>query len=304
MVSYQDVAQAKRPDKKVYSITDAGRAQLAAALAETPPRHKVRSEFLVLMYFAHLMTAERLAEVLDERVRNIDRLLECIDNAFADHGRGPRATLAQPRPDCGPRPSHPESPARLHPREPRSLGRFRACRRGVAFQRRLTNSGEQEPDRSIMVQVSAIALLGAVLTGCAIMGGLSEPPLVSLVGITPVDVQLFEQRFRVTLRVQNPNSQDITIRGLDYEIIVNDRLFAPAEVEVVSTFQRVMEQLRELGVRGKPSIDYAIRGHVSVDGIPIPVPFEYADTLTLPGFEEHEKKDGGGRLPRPKAIAI
>ncbi len=171
-----------------------------------------------------------------------------------------------------------------------------------------------------MVQISAVALLGAVLTGCAIMGGLSEPPRVSLVGITPVDVQLFEQRFRVTLRVQNPNSQDITIRGLDYEIIVNDRLFAQgvsgksmtipangentAEVEVVSTFQRVMEQLQELGIRGKPSIDYAIRGHVSVDGIPIPVPFEYGDTLTLPGFEEHEKKDGGGRLPRPKAIAI
>ena len=84
MVSCQDVAQDKRPDKKVYSITDAGRAQLAAALAETPPRHKVRSEFLVLMYFAHLMTAERLAEVLDERVRDIDRLLECIDNAFGD----------------------------------------------------------------------------------------------------------------------------------------------------------------------------------------------------------------------------
>ncbi len=87
MVSYQDVAQAKRPDKQVYSITDAGRAQLAAALAETPPRHKVRSEFLVLMYFAHLMTAERLAEVLDARVRDIDRLLKCIDNAFADHGQ-------------------------------------------------------------------------------------------------------------------------------------------------------------------------------------------------------------------------
>ncbi|GMQ96226.1 MAG: hypothetical protein BMS9Abin14_753 [Gammaproteobacteria bacterium] len=84
MVICQDVPQDKRPDKKVYSISDAGRAQLAAALAETPPRHKVRSEFLVLLYFAHLMSAERLAEVLDERVRDIDGMLECIDNAFED----------------------------------------------------------------------------------------------------------------------------------------------------------------------------------------------------------------------------
>jgi PadR family transcriptional regulator AphA len=87
MVSCQDVAQAKRPDKKVYRITDAGRAQLARTLAQTPPRHKVRSEFLVLMYFAHLLTPERLAEVLDERVRDIGGMLECIDNAFEDQGR-------------------------------------------------------------------------------------------------------------------------------------------------------------------------------------------------------------------------
>lgn len=87
LVSCQDVAQAKRPDKKVYSITQAGRDALSDALACTPPRHKVRSEFLVLMYFAHLMTRERLAEVLDERVRDIDRMLECIDDAFPDQGQ-------------------------------------------------------------------------------------------------------------------------------------------------------------------------------------------------------------------------
>lgn len=94
LVSCQDVAQAKRPDKKVYSITGAGRAQLATALAETPPRHKVRSEFLVLLYFAHLMTRERLAEVLDERVRDIDGMLECMDKAFeGDDQRSPSQDL-------------------------------------------------------------------------------------------------------------------------------------------------------------------------------------------------------------------
>ena len=87
MVSCQDVTQAKRPDKKVYSITEAGRTQLGEALAHTPPRHKVRSEFLVLMYFAHLMTPERLTEVLDERVRDIDVMLACIDHAFEDQGQ-------------------------------------------------------------------------------------------------------------------------------------------------------------------------------------------------------------------------
>ena len=162
------------------------------------------------------------------------------------------------------------------------------------------------------------AILGAVLAGCATMVGLSEAPRVSLVSITPVDFQLFEQRFRVTLRVQNPNSRAITIRGLDYEIVVNERSFAQgvsgkpltvpaygensAEVEVVSTLQRVLEQLEELTKRDRPSIDYKIRGHVRVDGIPIPVPFEYQGTLTLPGVEKRDRKHDG-RQPA-KAIAI
>lgn len=161
------------------------------------------------------------------------------------------------------------------------------------------------------------AMLAATLAGCATMYGISEPPRVSLVGIAPLELQLFEQRFRITLQVQNPNSKDITIRGLDYEIVVNERSFAQgvsgkpltvpaygektAEVEVVSTLQRLVEQLQELGSRSEPSIDYAISGHVSVDGIPIPVPFDYQGTLTLRGFEKRDDTDDGGRPAKPKA---
>ena len=171
-----------------------------------------------------------------------------------------------------------------------------------------------------MTRFLVFPLLATVLWGCTTMSGLSEPPRVSLVSIAPVDFQLFEQRFRATLQVQNPNSKDITIRGLDYEIEVNEQLFAqgvsgkpiavPAysenivQVEIVSTLQRVMEQLQALGSRGKLSLDYVISGHVSVDGIPIPIPFEYRDTLGLPGFEQREKKYDGERPPRRNAKEI
>lgn len=170
-----------------------------------------------------------------------------------------------------------------------------------------------------MKKAFAIVLLSVTLAGCATLAGLSEPPRVRLAGITPVDVQLFEQRFRVTLQVQNPNARDITIRGLDYEIVVNDRLFAQgvsgkpiivpaygestADLEVVSTLQRVLEQLQELGNRATPSIDYAITGQVSIDGVPVPIPFAYEDTLALPGVEKRKRKPGGG-TGKPKAIAI
>jgi len=78
-VTQTDVAQSKRPDKKVYRITPKGRSQLMEALLETPPRHKVRSEFAVLLYFAHLLPPDRLAALLDERARDIECMLENID---------------------------------------------------------------------------------------------------------------------------------------------------------------------------------------------------------------------------------
>lgn len=185
---------------------------------------------------------------------------------------------------------------------------------------------ESERDQAVqlMKRYIVITLIGAMLGGCATMAGLSEAPRVRLVSITPVDVQLFEQRFLVILQVQNPNARDITIRGLDYEIAVNDKPFAQgvsgkplsvpaygestAEVEVVSTLERLLEQLQELGYRGKPSLDYAISGHVNIDGIPIPVPFEYQNTLTVPGFEEHgegrDREQAPKSKPGPKPIAI
>jgi DNA-binding PadR family transcriptional regulator len=79
LVTCTDVAQDKRPHKKVYSITPEGRERLMDALLSTPPRHKVRSEFVVLLYFAHLLPPERLAELLDQRARDIEETLRTID---------------------------------------------------------------------------------------------------------------------------------------------------------------------------------------------------------------------------------
>ena len=83
-VTQRDVAQSKRPDKKVYSITPRGRALLMEALVETPPRHKVRSEFAVLLYFAHLLPRDRLAALLDERTRDIETMLGNIGSFERD----------------------------------------------------------------------------------------------------------------------------------------------------------------------------------------------------------------------------
>lgn len=76
LVVCREEAQSNRPDRKVYALTDSGRAHFEKALLSTPPRHRIRSEFFVLLHFAHLLTPEKLRAVLDERLGDVTRLIE------------------------------------------------------------------------------------------------------------------------------------------------------------------------------------------------------------------------------------
>jgi PadR family transcriptional regulator, regulatory protein AphA len=103
LVTCTVVEQDKRPDKKVYRLTEAGRRALVDDLRSTPPRHKIRSEFLVLMYFAQLLPPERLGEVMDEMVAHWDGLLRELEAAeerclmSGDHTPGARFTIGYGR---------------------------------------------------------------------------------------------------------------------------------------------------------------------------------------------------------------
>ena len=88
LVSCEHISQEGKPDRKVYAITTAGRTYLLAALENPAPCHKVRSEFLATLCFAHLMTPEQIEVVLDSRVEDTERYLamfskiecECVED--------------------------------------------------------------------------------------------------------------------------------------------------------------------------------------------------------------------------------
>ena len=69
LVHCETEAQAKRPDKKVYSLTVDGRLTLVRELNNMPGRDRVRSEFLVAMCFADLLPAGQVGEMIDQRIR-------------------------------------------------------------------------------------------------------------------------------------------------------------------------------------------------------------------------------------------
>ena len=61
-------AQDKRPDKKIYNLTPAGRSAFLAEIPTPPGRDKLRSEFLVSIIFSQFLTPSQLERVLDDRI--------------------------------------------------------------------------------------------------------------------------------------------------------------------------------------------------------------------------------------------
>ena len=66
----------------------------------------------------------------------------------------------------------------------------------------------------------AVGALAALLlsAGCARFGARLEPPQLSVVGVEIARGDLFEQRFKARMRVQNPNDRSIAVRGVSYTL--------------------------------------------------------------------------------------
>lgn len=89
-VTLREQAQDSRPDKKVYSITPAGRAAFTAAIARAPGADKFRSDFLLTMFFEHFLPTDMVVNIVDERLgwyREKLEHMQCCDRS--GWGAGP-----------------------------------------------------------------------------------------------------------------------------------------------------------------------------------------------------------------------
>lgn len=69
LVSVRAEAQEKRPDRKVYSLTPAGRAAVTGFLMNPLPEDKHRSPFLFAMLFSHLLPQDHVLAMIDTYIR-------------------------------------------------------------------------------------------------------------------------------------------------------------------------------------------------------------------------------------------
>lgn len=80
LVTSRTETQDGRPNRKVYSITDAGHIEFTARIrAHTPQPDKFRSEFLIAMLFATELGEERVDHILNEQIGRLEAELDAIE---------------------------------------------------------------------------------------------------------------------------------------------------------------------------------------------------------------------------------
>ena len=88
LVTCEARAQQKRPDKKVYSLTQDGRLALTEALAITPGPDRVRSEFLLIMLFAHVLAPAQVSNAIEARLVFYRSMLDELRAGRLEGGEG------------------------------------------------------------------------------------------------------------------------------------------------------------------------------------------------------------------------
>ncbi len=77
------------------------------------------------------------------------------------------------------------------------------------------------PYRKKPVRATWAVLLTLAGTACSTIPRDFETPKFGIADIAPKTVTVFEQRFDIQLRIQNPNNFDLTINGIRFEIDLN-----------------------------------------------------------------------------------
>jgi len=84
LVTCEARSQEKRPDKKVYALTQKGRFALVDELSIVPGPDRIRSDFLVQMLYAHLLPPAHIEKSIETRIDIYRDLLAELETGEVD----------------------------------------------------------------------------------------------------------------------------------------------------------------------------------------------------------------------------
>ncbi len=137
------------------------------------------------------------------------------------------------------------------------------------------------------------------LTACAVLGGKFEAPHLAVIKVDLVDSDILSQRFKVRLRVQNPNSRALPVRGITCKLelagdefgdgVSGESFTVPAHGEAefdmlltTNLASAVMRYMNNKKNRNADSLAYRLSGKVDLaSGIMRSIPFSDSGQLPL-----------------------
>jgi LEA14-like dessication related protein len=141
-------------------------------------------------------------------------------------------------------------------------------------------------------------MLALLVSGCSLLAPKLEKPKLSVVNVELQKSDLWEQRLKVRMRVENPNDRPIPVKGLTVALDVQDQEIAhgvsgasflvpalgEAEFDMNMTANMAGALLKLLGTGSQlgDSLDYRIKGKLSLsEGLFRSIPFEDRGSVRL-----------------------
>jgi LEA14-like dessication related protein len=151
----------------------------------------------------------------------------------------------------------------------------------------------------IFVRPVLFAAATFACAACVNLPGKMEPPSVTVSDVRMGTAGILEQQYFVKLRIQNPNDDDLQVKGASFELELNDQPFAKgvsarsvtvprfaSEFIEVETFSGISSILRQLGSMsssgGVENFRYRIKGRLATRNAGA-IPFDERGDLKLGG---------------------
>lgn len=146
------------------------------------------------------------------------------------------------------------------------------------------------------MRIILLALLTPLLFACSSLVPQLQTPSLSIVNVELLKSDLFEQRIKVRMRVQNPNERTLPIKGLSYVVDVAGKEFAhgvsaasfvvpamgEAEFDMNVTANMASALFKFLGSKESEGdqVPYRLKGKIALsEGLLRSIPFEETGTF-------------------------
>lgn len=145
-----------------------------------------------------------------------------------------------------------------------------------------------------------LLVLSFLLSACSTLRQDLEAPELSVSKVALIEAGLLQQEWEITLKAHNPNNKTLTVKQLNYELLIDDTRFARGSTnkkvvlkanesgefttQVSTGLIETLRQLKQLNFTPGQPVPYRIKGSAKVGMVPLALPFDKKGEVPLPSW--------------------